>query len=68
MEQCEKDALLLYLDFHLMKLIEKYERHVVDPVITYEMYDDMYNLMADMEDAIDTTEMYRVAEAKNSSN
>ncbi len=64
MKQHEKEALMLYLDFHLMKITEKYERHLNDPVLIYSLYDDMYGVLNDIGNALDEVEYLKVDPGK----
>ncbi len=58
----EKEALLRYLEFHLLKFVEAYEPHITDPDIMSDMYDRAYGVLVDMEQTIAAqTEIQQVA-------
>ena len=64
MTQNEKEALIIYLEFNLLKLIERYEQSVT-PTTAYNMYDDAYEIVSDMERSLDTViEIQRAASIK----
>lgn len=54
MNERKKNALLHYLEFNLVKFVERYECHIDDPDVIGDMYDQAYDLLNDMEQTIDT--------------
>ena len=64
MKQIEKDALIQYLEFHLVKFCERTERNL-DPDAIGDMYDSAYGILNDMErsiqDIIDFDDAARIA-------
>lgn len=60
----EKDALLTYLEFDLLKFVEHFEQHV-NPAVAAQMYDHAYGVVADMEQTLETNiELQECAKAK----
>ncbi len=57
MKTNEKQALLQYLEFQLLTLVEGTEKHIDDPDIIGDMYDKAYAILVDIEMSIDTNEM-----------
>lgn len=51
MTQHEKDALIGYLEFHLVKFCEETEKNL-DPDAIGSMYDSAYGILNDMEKSI----------------
>ena len=51
MKQNEKDALIGYLEFHLVKHCEQFEKHL-DPDAIGPMYNSAYAILSDMERSI----------------
>ena len=47
------EALLTYIEFHLIKMVEKYEHHINDPDIISDMYDNAYSVLCDIERTLD---------------
>jgi hypothetical protein len=66
MTQNERDALLTYLDFHMINLVHKYEVHL-DPIAIHSLYEDVYYIMSDIENTIDTQREIQIAINKNKS-
>jgi len=52
-----KEAVLHYLEFHLIKMVEDMERHINDPDVIGGMYDRAYNILKDLEFTIDTQQL-----------
>lgn len=64
----EKEALLTYLEFQLMKFVEQYERSI-EPNLVYSMYDDANGIVSDMERSLQTIiEMQESGKKKQSKN
>jgi len=48
----EKDAIINYLEFQLLVLIESVEKHISDPDVINELYDNAYKMLVDVDDTI----------------
>ena len=53
MKADEIEAVLGYLEFHLIKFVEEMERHITDPDIIGGMYDRAYSILKDFEETLD---------------
>lgn len=53
MKTNEKDAILGYLEFNLLKFVEESEKHVADPDVVGDMYDRAYSILKDFEITIE---------------
>lgn len=49
----EKEAILGYSEFHLLKFVERFERFIDDPDVVGEMYDAAYFILNDLEHTFD---------------
>ena len=49
----EADAVLGYLEFHLIKFVEDMEKHISDPDVIGGMYDRAYAVLNDFEGTLD---------------
>lgn len=50
----EAEAVLGYLEFHLLKFVEETERHISDPDVVGDLYQRAYNILSDFEVTLDT--------------
>lgn len=57
MKTHEREALLEYLEFHLVALCEQMEPHVSSEVLN-ELYAKAYHVLIDVEDAIATVQSF----------
>jgi len=48
----EKDALIKYLEFNIIALVERYEQNIYNVDIIASLYTDAYNLVKDVENSI----------------
>lgn len=67
MKNNEKEAVLHYIEFHLIKLVEDMERHIDDPDIIGGMYDRAYAILNDLEFTFDTQQRLDGKSAKHTS-
>jgi hypothetical protein len=52
----EAEAIIGYLEFHLLTLVENAEKHVSDPDVIGGLYDHAYSILNDFEQTL-TTQM-----------
>lgn len=50
----EAEAVLGYLEFHLLKFVEETERHIADPDVVGNLYNRAYDILRDFEVTLDT--------------
>lgn len=49
----EVNAILGYIEFHLLHFVEESERHISDQDVIGDMYDRAYAILADLEVSLD---------------
>ena len=54
MTKQEQTAILEYIEFHLVKLVEGAETHIHDPDVIGDLYDKAYGVLVDVEHSLDT--------------
>jgi len=59
MKSNERDAIVGYLEFNLVKLVEGIEQHV-DPDAVGTLYERAYEVLNEMEDAMRTSAEYGI--------
>lgn len=52
MNKNETEAILGYLEFHLVRFVEDIEKHVSDPDVVAGMYDRAYSVLNDFEQTL----------------
>lgn len=48
----EAEAIIGYLEFHLLTLVENAEKHVSDPDVIGGLYDHAYSILSDFEETL----------------
>ena len=57
MTPCEATAILNYLEYHLLTLVESVEKNIVDPEIVGDLYERSYQIVKDFERTLTTQVM-----------
>lgn len=55
MTKNEKEALLTYLEYHLLTLLEKVDEHLSDDETILGFYENIYDILEDVDDTVETS-------------
>lgn len=55
MTKNEKEALLTYLEYHLLTFIESVDEHFSDDETMFGFYEQIYDILEDVDDTVETS-------------
>lgn len=55
MTKNEKEALLTYLEYHLLTFVENVDEHLSDDETIIGLYEQIYDILEDVDDTVETS-------------